>query len=138
MNNPAVKIFTRALEASDTKYRIINEEKEIIRVGWGFEGGSISLFFQFDPDGTGVHIAGLDFLNVPSSVGDMIYKIINDCNREYRWAKFTYDSSDNSVMVECDASIQLDSCAEEVISLMVRLVKIVENAYPQIMKKFWA
>lgn len=138
MNNPAARIFTKALEASDIKYQVVNEEKEIIRVGWGFEGGDISVFFQFDSDAEGVHIVGLDFIKIPSAAADKMYKVVNDLNKQYRWIKFTYDNSDNSVTAECDAAIQLDSCAEEVIGLMVRMVRIVEGAYPEIMKSLWA
>ena len=138
MTNAAAKMFVSFLESSDMNYSIVNEETAIIRVGWNLEGTRISIYFQFDQDCKSVHIVGNDFMSFSADKIEKMYKIMNDCNQKYRWVKFTVDASDNTAAVECDAVIQLDTCAEEVTELMLRMVKIVENAYPIMMKALWA
>ena len=138
MTNAAAKMFVSFLESSDMNYSIVNEEKAIIRTGWNLEGTRISIYFQFDQDCKSVHIVGNEFVSFGADKVDKMCRIFNECNRKYRWVKFTVDPSDNTASVECDAVIQLDTCAEEVTELMLRMVKIVENAYPIIMKELWA
>lgn len=138
MTNAAAKLFISYLEAKEMKYSVVNEERAVIRVGWNLEGTTLGVFFMFDENGTSVHIEGHDFLTFTKDKCDKMYKICNDLNRKYRWVKFTVDVEKSVAVVECDAVIQLDTCAEEAVELMLRMTNIVEDAYPIIMKALWA
>lgn len=61
----------------------------------------------------------------------------NSCNARYRWAKF-YIDDENYVGVRADAILDEDSCGEECLELIIRLVNIVDEAYPVFMKARWA
>ena len=42
------------------------------------------------------------------------------------------------INARCDNIIQLDTCGENCYELMIRMLKIVEDAYPSFMKALWA
>lgn len=138
MANAAAKMFTSYLDSREMNYSILDEAQRVIRMGWTLEGTKMAIFFEFAEDGANVRMEGREFLNFPADKINTMYKIVNDCNRKYRWIKFSVDAESNTAVVECDAVIQLDSCAEEVSELMFRMIKIVEDAYPLMMKALWA
>ena len=59
-------------------------------------------------------------------------------NSKYRWAKFYVDEEDNTITIEADAYIQLDSCGEEILNVVVKIVSIADLVYPEFMKAIWA
>lgn len=134
MANMAARIFAAALEEREVRYSYMNEEESVIHVGWKIEGGKLDLNFAFSDDNEDVQIFGF-FLKVPEEKITVMYEACNQCNCDYRWAKFSVRKG--QVCVESDAVIQLDSCADEVFGYMVRLTKIVERAYPTLMKAMW-
>ena len=48
------------------------------------------------------------------------------------------DTEHNQIIARDDEIIQLDTCGPECYELMVRMVKIVEDAFPLFMKAMWA
>ncbi len=138
MANMAAKMFTSLLEENGLNYSFLNEEESVLRVGWKLKATNISIFFQFGEDGTNVHFEGHEFLLIPEGNIEQMYKICNQMNREYRWVKFAVDEEVKEVVVEGDAVIQLDSCAQECLELMIRTTRIIDDAYPKFMKAMWA
>ena len=77
----AAKLVSQFFESQDTK---ANELRgDLLRIGWGFEGGSLEIFFKFDETDTHVHLEGLNFIKVPENKYDAMYKILNECNDQY-------------------------------------------------------
>ena len=138
MANAAAKMFTSFLESKGTKFQVLDDEGSVVRVGWQLEATGISIFFQFGDDNTDIHMEGTDFLTFPAEKLNTMYKLCNDMNRQYRWVKFTVKEDRKEVICECDAVIQLDSCAAEATELMLRMNNIVDKAYPYFMKGLWA
>ncbi|MCR5324701.1 MAG: YbjN domain-containing protein [Lachnospiraceae bacterium] len=108
------------------------------RVGWSIEGTSIDVFFVVDEDDTHVHLRGLNFVKIPESKFEKMYQVVNTLNDEYNYVKFIVDTEHETIAARDDAVIQLDSCGEESFELMMRMVGIVQDAYPEIMKALWA
>ena len=135
MANMAAKLVSQYFESKDTKAAELRED--VLRVGWGFKGGSIEIFFAFDEEGTHVHLEGMNFIKVPQEKYDAIYKVLNECNYTYKHVKFVLDTSDGQISARDDAIIQLDTCGPECFELMIRMVQIVEDAYPMFMKAMW-
>lgn len=138
MANMAAKMFTSLLEEQELTYTFVDEEESAVRVGWKLKASKLSIFFKFSEDGANVHFEGHEFLNLPEDNIELMYKICNQCNRDYRWVKFTVNEDAREVVVEGDAVIQLDTCAQECLELMIRTTQIVEDAYPKFMKALWA
>jgi hypothetical protein len=63
--------------------------------------------------------------------------VCNDLNLQFRWVKFFLDK-DKDVIATLDAMLDDNSSGAECVSLMMRIVNIVDDAYPQIAKARWA
>ena len=138
MASTAAKLFKAYMDSKEMNCEIVDDEESVVRVGWKLDNTRISLFFFFDEEDNYVHIDGVDFLEVPKDKYDLLLKVVNDCNDNYRWVKFVLDAENEQVVAKVDAVIQLDSCAEEVYELMVRTAQIVDDSYPKFMKAMWA
>ena len=136
MAGMASKLVSQFFESQDAKARELRED--LLSIGWNFEGGSLEIFFKFDESDTHVHLEGLNFIRVPENKYDAMYKVLNECNDQYTHVKFVLDTENGQINARDDDVIQLDSCGPECFELMIRMVKIVEDAYPKFMKAMWA
>lgn len=98
----------------------------------------MDMYFQFDDSDTHVHVEGLNFIKVPESKYDKLYKLLNECNDQYAHIKFVLDTENGQIVARDDDIIQLDTCGEECYELTYRMLKVVEDAYPKFMKAIWA
>lgn len=131
-----MKLVADYFSAEDIR---VGELQENVLAGrFDFEGGAITIFLEFDDTDTHVYIRGGDFLSLPRDKYDLIYKVINECNRTYPHEKFVLDEENGEILVRDDAIIQLDSCGPECLELVMRMVFVVENVYPKFMKALWA
>ena len=62
---------------------------------------------------------------------------LNEANEKFRWAKF-YLANDSDVVAEDDAVLDMNSVGEECASIAFRMVSIIDDAYPSIMKAIYA
>ena len=136
MSGMAAKMVSQFFESKNIKLNEIRDDLCVI--GWDFEGGSIQIFFSFDETDTHVHLEGMHFIKIPSDKYDSVYKVLNECNAEYVHVKFILDTKSGQIIARDDDIIQLDSCGPECFELMIRMVQIVEDAYPKFMKVIWA
>lgn len=136
MAGMATKMVAAYCEAQGVKVTEIRGD--VLRAGWNFEGGSIEIFFRFDEKDEHVHLEGMNFITVPENKYDAMYKTVNQCNDDYTHIKFVLDTKDGQINAREDAVIQLDSCGEECFELMIRMVRVVEDAFPKFMKAMWA
>ena len=67
-----------------------------------------------------------------------IYQVMSKLNDDFRWVKFSIDENDNTVTASTDAVIRMDVAGEICYELVFRMVNIVDDAYPEIMKALWA
>lgn len=67
------------------------------------------------------------------------YKLVNDLNREYKYAKFTLEDKGN-VVAQWDLPDNVDaaSVGPTAVEMLLRMANIIDNAYPRIMKTIWA
>lgn len=136
MAGMAAKMVLAFFETQETKATELRDD--LIRVGWNFDGGTMEIFLQFDESNTHVHLEGMNFIKVPENKYDNLYKILNECNDTYSHVKFVLDTEDGQINARDDDVIQLDSCGEECFELMIRMLRVVEDAYPKFMKAIWA
>lgn len=132
----AAKIVAQFFESKEMSAQVIDDN--VLRLGWDFKGGSMAIFFHFDETDTHVHLEGYDFIKVPEDKFDNMYKVLNECNDTYTHIKFVLDTKRKEINARDDDVIQLDTCGPECLELMIRMVKVVEDAYPTLMKALWA
>lgn len=133
--NTAIKIFSDYLDKKDVKYQVLTED----RIDVTFRGNSmpsISVLFRFGEDGRDVALRVFSICKVPEEkVGNACF-VCSKLNAQWRWVKF-YLGSDDEVTASLDAVIDPYTTGEECFELLVRMVDIVDNAYPEIMKMLW-
>jgi hypothetical protein len=61
----------------------------------------------------------------------------NTCNTKFRWTKF-YIDEEGHVLVRADAILDEETCGEECLEMVQRMVHIIDEAYPVFMKARWA
>ena len=133
----AMKLTMAFFDSKDLRYRA-SEKDNVIETSFSLDNkGSLRIIISFDDDET-VGIQSYDFCAFPEEKKPLMYKTCSLVNREYRWVKFYVDEKDNTITLEDDAVVQLDSCAEEVFELVLRMASIAEKAYPTFMKALWS
>lgn len=130
------RLFCEYMDAKGIKY---TENKEnVIRVSFSGENlDSIPVYVIFDEDNDPLvafkcwEIASFKNKEAAALV------VCNALNAQYRWVKFYLDK-DKDIVVSIDAMIDESTCGAECMSLVGRIINIVDEAYPQIAKARWA
>ena len=63
--------------------------------------------------------------------------LCNELNYHFRWVKFFVDK-DMDIVALLDAMLEEETAGDECLSLLMRFVNIVDDAYPAIAKARWA
>ena len=128
--------FCKYMDANDIKY--VEKKDHVIKVTYtGDNLDSIPVFVIFDEDNDPlVQFKCWDIANFKNNVGKAI-EICNSLNAEYRWVKF-YVDSDNDIIASIDAVLDINTCGSHCMTLVRRVVNIVDEAYPQIARARWA
>ena len=60
----------------------------------------------------------------------------NNANKQYRWVRF-YMDGDNDVVAAMDAIVSSETVFDEMIELIVRMLQIIDDLYPEFMRARW-
>lgn len=123
----------------DAKGMHYQAEDDYIRLSFGDMDhlGGVEIIVIFDDNDRTVSIKSFNLCTVPEEKKDRIYKICSDINERFRWATFFVDEDDNTITVQDDAVIQADTSGDEIFELIMRMVNIIDEAYPTLMKGIW-
>lgn len=139
MANMAAKVVGAYFDAKGVKYEVIDEDGAVLKLGFSMDNrDGIRLIVRFDGDSEGVSVKAYDLAKFQEDKKQKMFEVCNKLNAQYRWVKFYVDESDNTITVEEDAVIQLDSCGEEVYQCCYQVVAIADEAYPEIMRAIFA
>lgn len=135
--------FVRAMDAKDIKHSdpeaAAGGLRETVTVIYSGENiPSIRMIFFFSKDCEDVAIRVFDIVKLPENRVDGFFKVVNEANRRFRFAKFVLDTNDNTVQAEMDAAFRTHDVGEICLELMSRCVDICDKAYPDFMKALWA
>lgn len=136
----ATKLIAEALDKADLKYRTDeNEKMSLVRVSMNNKTSSEEIYyFVSENDNNDVVIRSNPIVSVPPEKMDDMLDIINDCNTRFRYARFFIDK-DGDVTIQVD--VPTESTDADVgpvaVELLVRLTKIYDDVYPQLMKCVW-
>lgn len=139
MSNMSAKMVASYFQNENLKFDIDGEDEEIIRISFNadnVESVRISLFF--DKEDKNVAIRSFNICKVEDAKKPKIYQVMSKLNDDFRWVKFSIDENDNTVTASTDAVIRMDVAGEICYELVFRMVNIVDDAYPEIMKALWA
>lgn len=138
MSSIAAKVTAAFFDSKGFNYDM-SDDGMAITTGFALENcEGVKILIVFDDDDHSVAIRALNIVKIPDAKKDDMYTLVNELNRKFRWIKFVIDDEDNTINAEDDAIIQLDSCGEEVFECSLHFAAIVDEAYPEIMKKIFA
>ena len=133
----SLKMAQAYFESKGIRSAGVDEERNILQVKFGGDNTNITILLCFTADGGYVTFKSFNLCKFSPDKLPQMYKACSELNRDYKWVKFYVDESDNTVTAQDDAIIQLDSCGEECYELVGRMVTIVDEAYPVLMKAIW-
>ena len=116
------------------------KEGETIRVRFsGLENaGTVEILVITDDNERTIALRSYNLLKVKDELKPKMYKVCSDLNHKFRWVKFYVDDSDNTVTAESDAVTQAGSAGEEAFELVLRMTKIIDEAYDELMRAKFA
>ena len=133
MANAAGKLFCAKLDSKNLRYKVLEDDYSVLRVGFSLDNTDADVYFFFGKDCEDLHLLCRLNLKIPESKFEKMYKVCNGLNGQYRWLKFFVNEEENCIQVEDDAVIQVESAAEEAFELMIRTNRIVDDVFPQVL-----
>ncbi len=100
-------------------------------------GGNYRIRFISTDDGNDVSVRVIGLIRVEANQRADIINVLNELNRKYRYVKFVCDN-DNDINVEYDFPTSASNPAESALEMVLRVAKIIEEAYPEIMRTLWS
>ena len=100
-------------------------------------GGNYRIRFISKDDDNDVAVRVFSLVEVDESKQAKVLPIINQLNSKYRFVKFVLDS-DGDINLEYDYLVRCPNPAVSAREIVIRIVKIVDEAYPELMRAMWA
>lgn len=128
----------RYLDMRKIKYLEIDDYT--LRISYSCDNiDNISVYVRFDKDGGNtVTLNAFQIANFGANSEKNLKGLIvcNALNQKLRWVKFYLDE-ESDLIAECDAIVDPETVGEECLSLILKIVHIVDESYPLIMKALW-
>lgn len=137
--NMASKMTSTYFTTKNLKHTVLGDDGEAIRVGMGLNNvDSIQILLIFNEEGTNVALRTDGLCKFPEAKKPAMYKLCSQMNAKFRWMKFYVKEEENTIAVEDDAVIQLDSVGAECFELIMRMCGIVDDSYNDFMAEIYA
>lgn len=135
----AIQEISRKLDELELHYRVTQGKKsDVIRMNMSTDSGAKMEYVIF-PSGSqsDVSVRIFSLVKSPENKREDILKVCNELNSKFRYAKFVLDS-DLDVNVEYDIARNNGALGETAMEIIVRFHKIINEAYPMLMRTIWA
>lgn len=125
--------------SANNNLKVFTEEKDGHSTVWlQFRtkiGSTYKIRFISTNDQNDVAVRVFSLVNVEEASWPKLLPTINELNREFRFVKFVLDQ-DGDVNIEYDFPLESNPtvCAEEI---LIRILKIIDQAYPTLMRAIW-
>lgn len=128
-------LFMRHMDRNDIKYTDVKEN--VVKVSYtGDNLQTIPIYVFFDKDGD--PLVSFKCWNIANFKGKEAAGIIkcNELNNHYRWVTF-YIDDDADVITQIDSYVDEENCGSVCLSLVRRMVNIIDETYHDIMRTIW-
>jgi len=129
-----------AFEKASWKFKYIAEQPDgstIMAAGFNGEKTVTNLLIHIDAQDHTVMIRADRLAKIPIDRQFEVLSTLNELNREYRFVSF-YGDREDFVTIQTDRVIAANETADPVMEMIVRVVQILDGAYPRIMKAIWS
>ena len=136
----ATKRIYNALKAKEG-LKVFTEENEKSSEVWlqfpVKNGGNYRIKFISTDDDNDVAVRVFGLLRVDDTQKAKILETLNALNVKYRYVKFCCDN-DGDVNIEYDYPVRSENPENSAEEIVIRFVKIIDDAYPQLMHALWS
>ena len=132
--------FIETLKKNDWKYKDVQSLEsgnELVCCGVNCKMTTVDYHFFFDKDGRAVTMRVFRLFAVPIDKKLQIMEVMNDANKNYRWAKFFIDN-ETWMSIQIDAIINSETAGAVCLELMIRTSQIIDATYSKFMHEIWA
>lgn len=132
-------IYDQLKATSD--YKVFTEESDKTSHVWlqfGIKnGGSYRIRFISHDDDNDVSVRVFSIVTVDEERRPKVLPVINQLNSKFRFVKFVLDN-DGDINLEYDYLMDCPDPAASAKELIIRMVQIIDDAYPELMRAMWA
>ena len=125
----------------DGDLKVFTEEYEKSSEVWlqfGIKnGGSYRIKFISRDDDNDVAVRVFGIISVEEDQKEKLLPALNELNNKYRFMKFVLDD-DGDVNMEYDYPLRDPDPAASAQEMVIRIVKMVDDAYPLLMRRLWS
>ena len=132
--------FIETLKTNDWKYKDVQSLEngnDRVCCGVNCKLTTVDYHFFFDKDGKSVTMRVFRLFAVPIDKKLQIMEVMNDANKDYRWAKFFIDG-ESWMNIQIDAVINAENAGPICLELMIRTSQIIDATYSKFMHEIWA
>lgn len=127
--------FIKYLDSKNYHYSSREDKDGDVIVDFPYDGKVVKLVFAGD-NGEYASLY-MQYEKVPEDKRMKLIEVCNDLNCRFKWVTFFVDK-DQDLMLQVDAKLYVETAADEAIELMVRMIKIGDDAKNEIMKAIYA
>ena len=118
-------------------HQITGNEQQILLFQQQMEQSTVmfrlALITNVDDQSVCIHLQNFCMVKEPT---EKLLLALNEFNRKYRWATFYLDKH-NEVIIRCDTLVTPGNVGDLSLQLMLRLINIATDMYPDLMKAVW-
>lgn len=138
MANKAAQTAQKYFDSINFNYTVTGEDGEALRAAFELKNRTdLDMMLIFDPTENSCAIRSFGIAKVPEGGEEKVYALCNRLNMRYRWAKFTLIEANRTIVVADDLLLEEKTIGEEVFSHCMQVVRIIDEAYPEIMQTIW-
>ena len=134
------ELFINELKERTLNYkevRTLQDGDDLVELGFNMENTQIQMLILFDASEKAVALRCFDVAHVTEEQFMKALLSCNALNNKMRWVKFCIGDQMN-IHAEADALIDETTVTEVTMELMIRMVAIIDEAYPVINKAIWS
>ena len=135
----ATRDIKRKFDSKEIKYRVV-DKSDVSYIEAGIRGDNYSsmdvLYISRDDDND-VSVRVMQICKVPDNKLAPMILAVNECNNKFRYVKFVMDK-DRDINLEYDMPLKNNDVGEIAVELLIRIMKIMDEAYPIFMKAMYA
>jgi len=135
----ATRAIYDALKTRDN-LKVFTEENERSSEVWlqftVDNGSPYRIKFISTDDDNDVAVRVFALIQVKEEKKPQVINVLNELNAKFRYAKFCCDS-DGDVNIEYDYPVSASNPSESAHEILIRFVKIIDEAYPSLMRALW-
>lgn len=135
----ATREIANAMDAANLKYDIV-ENEHTSRVICVIVGKILTFRVQFisTDDDNDVAIRVFDLVKFPEEKQGSMILFANECNNEYRYAKFVIIRNENSLRVDYDFPMSCQNPGETAMELLSIIMRMIDDVAADMMRHIWA